>query len=185
MLAMNLLDMLIIATMCVMIVRGIFRGFFRETGSLAGVILGIWIGNVCHPTMTRYLQHYLPAVSYLPLLGFTLIFLMVLLACNVAGWGLSVLSKKIFLSWVDRALGAGLAVLKGIILTYLAMVLLTFFVPSQTPLVAGSNLAPVIIRSYQSMIGVVSPESYQKWKNKFYGYGKQAYQDLKKKNESH
>ncbi|MBW2205067.1 MAG: CvpA family protein, partial [Deltaproteobacteria bacterium] len=40
---MNLLDLIIIACMVFLIVRGIFRGFIREVGSLAGVILGIWL----------------------------------------------------------------------------------------------------------------------------------------------
>ena len=163
---MNLLDMLIIAAICIFIIRGVIRGFFREIGSLAGVVLGICLGNAYQPEMTVYLQQNLPNFSYLPLISFTIIFLFVLFLSNLAGWGLSIMLKKVFMAWVDRTFGASLAVLKGVILTYLAIVLLTFFIPSQTPLVAKSALAPLIIRSYQSMVGVISPDFYRRWKNK-------------------
>lgn len=164
---MNLLDMIIIAIMVFLIIRGILRGFFREIGSLAGVILGVWLAIRFHPQMTDYLKAYLPEVSFLNLVSFAIIFAIILLLCNLAGWGLKILFKKSLLGWLDRGLGSALAILKGIIVIYLAIVLLTFFVPSKTPLVAESRLAPLIIQSYQSIVAVVSPGTYQEWKKKF------------------
>ncbi|MEJ2724675.1 MAG: CvpA family protein, partial [Deltaproteobacteria bacterium] len=76
---------------------------------------------------------------------------------------------KSFLGWLDRTLGVGLAVTKGIILTYLAIVLLTFFVPAKTPLIARSKLAPWIVVSYQSMVRLISPEHYDRLKVKILG----------------
>ena len=169
---MNLLDLIIISTMVFLIVRGVFRGFFREMGSLAGVILGIWLANVYQPQMTDYLKRYLPASVFLSLISFGIIFAIVLVLCNLAGWGLKVMLKKALLGWADRCLGAGFAIVKGVVLTYLVIVLLTFFVPSKTPLLAGSRLAPLIIASYQSMVSIISPGSYQKWKKKLLGHTK-------------
>ena len=80
--------------------------------------------------------------SFLPVLGFALIFLVVLIGCNLAGWGLRILFKKTALGVVDRVLGAGLAVIKGVVITYLAIVILTVYVPPSTPLIAQSRLAP-------------------------------------------
>ena len=67
---MNLLDMIIIAGMIFVILRGIFRGFFRETGSLAGVVIGIWLANAYQPRMSDYLSSYLPPSKFLPLISF-------------------------------------------------------------------------------------------------------------------
>jgi membrane protein required for colicin V production len=169
---MNLLDLIIIATMVFLVIRGVFRGFFKEVGSLAGVILGIWLANLYHPHMTAYLKEYLPFTALLPFISFAAIFALVLVSCNVAGWGLKMLVKKAFLGWADKSLGAGFAVLKGIILTYLVIVLLTFLVPSRTPLIAESKLAPLIISSYQSMVSIISPGSYQEWKRKILAHTK-------------
>jgi membrane protein required for colicin V production len=180
---MNLLDLIIIATMIFLITRGIMRGFFREIGSIAGVILGILLANAYQPQMTGYLKAYLPSVKFfiIQLISFGLILTVVLILCNLAGWGLKTLFKKAFIGWSDRALGAGLAILKGIIITYLAIVLLTFFVPSKTPLIAKSKLAPLIISSYKSMVSTISPGSYQRWMKKFLGKKEEVSKVVSKK----
>jgi membrane protein required for colicin V production len=166
---MNLLDVLILACMVFLIVRGIFRGFTREVGSLAGVILGIWLACLYQPHMTAFLRHFLPAWKYLPLLSVALVIFIVLAFCNVAAWLLHKLIKKVFLGWADRTLGAGLAILKGVVIIYFVIVVMTFFVPSKSSFIAGSKLAPVITRSYQSIVGLFSPEAYQNLKKTFIG----------------
>ena len=77
--------------------------------------------------------------------------------------------EKVLLGWADKTMGAGLAILKGIIIVYFALVLLSVYIPSQTPLIARSKLAPIIITSYQSLSGLISPGAYQKWKKRFLG----------------
>lgn len=166
---MNVLDIMIIITMLFLFVRGLMRGFVREIASLAGVILGIVLAIRFQPQASTFIKTFLPPISFLPLLAFAGIFLVVLIVCNLLGWGFRWLFKKALLGWVDRTLGVGLAVIKGIILTYLVIVLLTFFLPAQTPLIAQSRLAPEIISSYQYMVGLISPEHYQNLKRKFTG----------------
>ncbi len=166
---MNLLDIIIVIIMIFLIVRGTFRGFFMEIASLAGVVLGILFGLQFTPQMSQSLRPYIPSFDLfaLQLISFAIVFAVILVVCNLCGRGLRILLKKTVLSWTDKGLGAGLAVLKGIVITYLAIVILTFFVPSKAPLVARSRLAPVIISSYQSIICVISPSTYQNWKRRF------------------
>lgn len=164
---MNLLDAAIIATMVFLIVRGIVRGVFREIGSLAGVVLGIWLANLYQPDMTAYLKDRLPSIQFLPLVSFALIFLVVFIASCLTGWALHMIFKKLFFGWADRSLGAGLAVLKGIIITYLVIVMLTFFLPSKAPLIAQSRISPLIVSSYQFIVGIVSPGAHERWRQKF------------------
>ncbi len=168
-LAMNMLDIVIIVIMIFLIVRGLFRGFFMEIASLAGVILGILLGLRLNPQMTGFLRPHLPSFDefVLQLASFAIILLVVLVLCNLTGKGLKILLKKTSLGWADKGLGAGLAVLKGIIVTYIAIVILTFLVPSKAPLVARSKLAPWVITSYQSIISLISPDFYQSWKRRF------------------
>ena len=166
---MNLLDIIIIVTMVYFIVKGVLRGFFREIASLVGIILGIWLANSYQPQMSEFLKSYIPSTQFLPLISFAAIFTLVLLICNLLGLTLKQIFKKALLGWLDRTLGIGIAIAKGVILTYLAIVLLTFFLPTQTPLIAKSRLAPLIIKSYQSMIQLISPDHYQQWKRKIMG----------------
>jgi membrane protein required for colicin V production len=170
---MNLLDIIIIVTMTFLVVKGIMRGFIREIASLAGVILGIWLANLFQPQMTDFLKSYLPSNQFLPLISFAVIFVSILVLCNLLGWTLKLLFKKAFLGWVDRSLGACLAITKGVIITYLVIVILTFFLPAKTPLIAQSKLAPFIIKSYQSMISLISPDHYRNLKRKIMGEKKE------------
>jgi len=164
---MNPLDLIIIIIMVFLIVRGIFRGFIREIASLAGVILGIWLANLYQPVMTDYLKVYLPSGKFLPIISFAVIFAIVLVLCNLAGWCLKMILKKTSLGWADRIFGASFSILKGIIVIYLAIIILTFFVPSKAPLITKSRLAPLIIASYQSMASLISPDFYQNLKRDF------------------
>lgn len=166
---MNLLDIVIIVTIVFLLLKGVLRGFIKEVASLMGVVLGIWLASIFHPQMANFLKPHLPSTSFLPLLSFVVIFTTVLILSNLSGTVVKLLFLKSILGWADRAMGAGLAVVKGVIITYLVIVLLTFFLPAKTPLIAKSKLAPLVIVSYQSMIRAISPERYKKWKEKIIG----------------
>ena len=166
---MNLLDVMIICTMVFFIVKGLLRGFIREIASLAGVILGILLASRFQPQVTASLKDHLPSIPFLPLVGFAVIFFSVLIGCNLSGWILKLLFKKALLGWADKTLGVGLAVLKGVIITYLVIILLTFFLPARTPLISNSTLAPLIVASYQSMVRLISPDHYRNWKKRLMG----------------
>jgi len=166
---MNLLDLIIISTLIFLVVKGLLRGFIRELASLAGVILGVLLGNHFQPQMTLYLKSYLPPTDYLPLISFASLFTLILIGCNLVGYLLKLLFSKVLLGWLDRTLGVWLALAKGVILIYLTIVILTFFVPTKTPLIAQSKLAPWIIVSYQSMIKFISPAQYENWKKRLFG----------------
>jgi membrane protein required for colicin V production len=166
---MNLLDIIILSTMGFLILKGLMRGFLREVASLAGVIAGIFLANFFQPQMTKYLDSYLPSMDVLPLISFGGIFLIVMLLSSILGWVLKFMFWKVLKGWSGRIIGAGLATIKGLILIYLVIILLFFFLPAKTPLIATSKLAPSIISSYQGMVGLISPDFYEKWKKKIMG----------------
>ena len=171
---MNILDIFILCTLVFFVVQGIFRGFLREIASLAGVVLGIFLGSRFQPEATALLKAHVLDFHYLPVVSFVLIFAMVLVASNILGYTMSFFFRKAFLGWVDRGLGVWLALTKGVIFTYLIIVLLTFFLPAKAPLVANSRLAPWVVLSYQSMLRLISPEQYEKWKSRILGNEEKA-----------
>lgn len=181
---MNPLDIAILATMIFLVVRGVLRGFMREVASLAGIVLGIWLAIRFETQVSGYLRPHLPSNQYLPLISFGVLFTLILLCCNLLGWVLSLAFKKALLGWADRILGAVLAVTKGVIITYLAIVLLTFYLPSQAPLIAKSKLAHLVTKSYQRIISLISPDHYQNLKKRFLGNGKKAGELVARKQES-
>ncbi|MFO7985915.1 MAG: CvpA family protein [Desulfatiglandaceae bacterium] len=166
---MNILDIIIGVLMAFFLVRGIYRGFFREIGSLAGVILGIWLAKLYQAPVTAFLGAYLPGGKFLPVISFALIFLVILAGCNLLGRTLKGLFAKALLGGVDRFLGGATAVLKGGIIIYFAIFFLTLFLPSKTPFIAQSQMAPVITGSCPSLISMISPDAYREWKQKLLG----------------
>jgi membrane protein required for colicin V production len=166
----NILDYIIIGVLVYLLIRGIMRGAVRETFSLVGVILGIWLGNMFQPWMTRMLSPYLPFPKLLPLLSFIFLFISIVIICNIIGWSIWLFVKKPAMGWFDRTLGAFFAILKGIVIIYLVIVMLTFYLsPSKTPLISGSKMAPIIISSYQKITAIIYPDHYKNWKNKIVG----------------
>lgn len=164
---MNILDIIIISVLCFFLIKGIIRGLVREIASLAGVVLGIILGIRLQASFSKVLAGYLPAGGYLSIVSFTLIFILIILLCNLVGWGIRVLIKKGALSGIDRAFGGGFALIKGIVILYLALVLITFFLPGRLPIIAGSRIAPWIIRSYQSMVKIIPFETSKKIKERW------------------
>jgi len=185
---MNILDIIIVGLLAFFLIKGIFRGFFREIASLAGIIFGLLIGNHYHPQMADYLKAYIPLQKALPLIGFFTLFIAVIIAFHLFGLLLNRLFKRLLIGWFDRTLGICFAMIKGIIISYLLIVLLTFFVPSTSPLIASSKSARLVIITYQSMARLISPDIYQEWKlkisnesktvGKVISQGKEAIKDI-------
>jgi membrane protein required for colicin V production len=161
---MNVLDFVILGVITFLVIKGIFRGFFREIASLAGIIFGFLVGNHYHPQMAALLKPYIPLEKSLSLIGFIILFFLVLIFFNLLGILMHHLFKRLFIGWFDKSLGLGIALLKGIIICYLFIVLLTFFMPSSSPLIARSKAARLVIVSYQSMASLMSPDLYKTWK---------------------
>jgi membrane protein required for colicin V production len=163
---MNILDIIIVGLIAFFFIKGIFRGFFREITSLAGVVFGIIIGNHYHPQMADYLKAYIPLEKPLPLISFIVLFIAVMIGFHLLGLLLHSLFKRLLIGWFDRTLGICFALIKGIIVSYLLIVVLTFFVPSTSPLIVSSKCARLVIITYQSMARLISPDLYQEWKKK-------------------
>jgi len=165
---MNILDYIILGLIAFFVLKGIFRGFFREIASLAGIIFGIWIGNHYYPQLANILKTYIPFEKFLSLISFFLLFVVVVILFNLFGIFLHHFFKKLLVAWLDRGLGFGLALIKGIIISYLLIVLLIFFIPSKSPLIARSTTARMVIVTYQSMSRHISPNLYKTWKKKIF-----------------
>jgi membrane protein required for colicin V production len=171
---MNILDYIILGLIAFFVVKGIFRGFFREISSLAGIIFGIWIGNHYYPQMANLLKAYIPLEKSLSLISFLLLFIVVVISFNLSGILLHHLFKKLLIAWLDRGLGFVLALIKGIIISYLLIVLLIFFIPSKSPLIAKSTTARMVIATYQSMSRLISPDLYKTWKKRIFKESKKV-----------
>ncbi|MBN1904800.1 MAG: CvpA family protein [Deltaproteobacteria bacterium] len=181
---MNILDYIILVPLLYFTIKGIIRGLIREVASLAGIMLGIWLGMVYQQELSMVLRDYLPDNRFIPLISIALIFVLLVILCNLAGWGIRLIFKKASLGWFDRLTGGLFAVIKTIFLAYVFIIILTFYTAKNGPLISESFLAPWIIRSYHSITGLVSPDHYEKWKKKIVGQADRLNSIIKEKEKN-
>ena len=165
---MNILDYIIIGLIAFFCIKGIFRGTLRELSSLAGIFFGLLIGNHYHHQTANLLRAYIPFEESLLLISFIMIFILVVIIFSLCGVLLHNIFKRLLISWFDRSLGFGFALIKGIIISYLLIVLLTFFMPSKSLLIAKSKAARLVTVTYQSMTRLISPDLYKTWKKRIH-----------------
>jgi len=116
--------------------------------------------------MANLLRAYIPFEKSLPLISFIILFILVVIVFNLFGSLLHHLFERLFIGWFDRSLGIAFALIKGIIVSYLLIVLLTFFMPSKSFLIAKSKAARLVTVTYQSMTRLISPDLYKTWKKR-------------------
>ncbi len=163
---MNILDCIILGLIVFFGVKGFFMGIFRELFSLAGIVCGFLIGNHYHPQTANLLRVYIPLKDSLPFIGFLALFTLVFIVFTLLGSLLHRMLKTLFVAWFDRGLGVFLALIKGTVISYLLIVLLTIFVPSSSPLITKSRVAPLVKVSFESMRMLISPDLYHMWEGR-------------------
>ncbi len=122
----SLIDLGIILFIVFFIVRGYQQGLVRQTMALIGLILGLRLAINNHQYVATWLQtQFFIQNSIAIIIGFALILFVVILIVNFIGWVMSGLAKLIFLSFFDRIIGAALGLVKGGIVVYLVILLIS------------------------------------------------------------
>lgn len=123
---MNGADILIIAIILVSVIVSLFRGFVRESLSLATWILAFWLGMV----FSERLAVLLPQVLHSPLLRISIAFGLLFIVTLVLGALLNNLAaqliKRTGLSGTDRSLGVLFGLARGGLLVVLLVLLAGF-----------------------------------------------------------
>jgi len=105
-------DILIIVFMGLMFIRGIFRGFLKEVFSLAGVIMGIYIGAHYHVILAVYLT-WLKHPVLIKIVAFLIVFIVTYTGFSILGLILRKIFQTLFLGWLDRILGSLFGLIEG------------------------------------------------------------------------
>jgi membrane protein required for colicin V production len=161
---MNILDLFILGLMTFFLIKGIFRGFFREISSLAGIVFGFLIGIRYRLQMANFLDAYLPFEKpLLILISIIILLLLVVIASNLLGAFLHNIFKRLFIGWLDRGLGIGFALVKGIIISYVLIALLNVFMPT-SPLITESKAVRMARAAPRVLSEIISADLFKTWK---------------------
>ncbi len=114
---MNFFDIIIIALVALLVINGVRKGFIISLATLAALILGVWVAVHFSNYLDSILMEQLkPSRKWLPILSFTITFLMVVLGVLLVAKLMEKIIDLVGLGIFNRLGGALLGLVKGVIL---------------------------------------------------------------------
>lgn len=152
----NILDPIFLVLVSLFGLRGYFKGLFRESFSLLGLILGFMVAARYDEPLGQALGEYwqFPSVV-LKAITFVGLFLAVYSLSNAAGWLLHRSAKVLFLQTVNRVGGVVLGAGKGaafLALGVLLLVSIPWVSPGTKQTMEGSYLAPPLYQLARELV---------------------------------
>lgn len=153
---MNMADAAILMFWLVCLIRGIFRGPVNELFSIAGVLVGLFAAAFFYPPVSRMLSGWIDSSSMRDLTCFLTIFGCLYLLMSVSGVIATYLLHLRRSGWMNRTLGAGLGLLKGMLVVAVLLVPLVSFLPKHATWIGGSAILPFENHLSEKMVHVLS-----------------------------
>ena len=143
---MSLLDLLLMVIVGGSIVFGFLAGFARAgvsfLAAVAGVLFGFWFYGI----PAGFIHRYAGSQTFSNIAGFLAVFFVCVLLGALLGKALAKLLKWTGLSWLDRMMGAGFGLVRGVIAAVAFVSILLAFTSKPVPnWMTGSFLLPYAI----------------------------------------
>ncbi len=119
---MPIIDIVIAVAIVISIVVGFIRGFVKEAISIAALVFAIWAALYFGPAVGNVSESWLSSEELQRWFGRVLVFAVILSIGGLLGWGISKLVRLSVLSGMDRFLGSGFGVVRGILLVAVAVI---------------------------------------------------------------
>jgi len=153
----SLLDLLLAVIVGGSIVSGFLAGFARAgvsfLAAIAGVLFGFWFYGI----PADFIHRYVGSQTFSNIAGFLVVFFVCVLMGALVGKLLAKLLKWTGLSWLDRMMGAGFGLVRGIIAAVAFVSILLAFTPKPVPnWMTGSMLLPYAIDA-SNMVATLAP----------------------------
>lgn len=171
---MNMADAAILIFWLVCLIRGIFRGTVNELFSIVGVLVGLFAAAFLYSPVSRMLSGWIDSSSMRDLTCFLTIFGCMYLLMTVCGVIATYLFHLRRSGWMNRVLGAGLGLLKGMLIVAVLLVPLVSFLPKNSPWISGSVIFPSENHFSEKMIHVLSSAIHEAFSSHIGDY-KQAW----------
>jgi len=142
----NWLDVWLAITFLISIVAGLGEGFTKAGIGLISSVLGLVLGLEYYRPLAVSLRPYISHTGTADLAGFLIVFIGISIVGSVASGILARFVHEVHLVWLDRLLGGGVGVIRGLLWAVVTIWALMAFLPV-TPgfVVSGSRLAPVVM----------------------------------------
>ncbi|MFH1034038.1 MAG: CvpA family protein [Pseudomonadota bacterium] len=164
----NILDLALLALLGFFVIRGLVRGFVREILGLLGAVAALFLGVAAYQPLAGFLRR----VSAIPAGWWDGVAFAILLAL-VFGFFVYLAAKVARLihagpfSSLDRLLGAGVGLAKGVLISYLLLNIMLMVLPlgmlsqpggDSGNLVSQSLVAPRVIQAGRFLLDLLPPD---------------------------
>lgn len=153
----NIVDLAFLVVAAFFLIRAILRGFVREILGLVGLVAAIFASALLYQPLGELLERLSGfQAQWWPAVGFALVLAVVFAVFVYLGYGLSRLIHQGPFSGLDRLLGAGVGLIKGLLVSYLLLNLLLLTSPFQAPTyLKKSRLAPYVVQGGRYLVDLV------------------------------
>ena len=167
---MNWVDVLLLLVIGLSVASGFGSGFARVGIGFIAAVFGIVCGFWFYGVAAAYVLDYVSSRAIANLVGFFVIFLIIVVLGAIVGRILAKFFKWVGLSWFDRLLGGGFGLLRGVVIAIALVTVLLAFAPSPPPhSVTDSKLMPYVIDA-SNILSDITPreikDSFQDTKDK-------------------
>lgn len=156
---MNWLDLVLALILLTSIWTAFTSGLARMVIGIAAAVLAYLFASWSYRMAGAMLLPYVTSATWANLLGFALVFLLVLFAGAIVSRIVQVLFRFTGLSVVDRLLGAAFGAVRGVLIgAVLVMVLLAFPPAAISHAVEGSQIAPYVTGAARGLAALAPHE---------------------------
>lgn len=142
---MNFLDFLLVVIVGWSVFTGFTAGFARVSIGFGATIVGIFCGFWFYRIPGAFLEEYLRSATAANLIGFFVVFAIIVLLGGLLAKLLSTAFKWVGLSWLDRLMGGSFGLVRGAILAVAVVTVITAFAPSPPPgFIVHSKVMPYV-----------------------------------------
>ncbi len=152
---MALIDWAIVIILIVSVLSAAKHGFFVESFSLAGVVLGLLLASWNYQKVLPWITEWVHSPGAAEAIAFIVIAIAVMVIAGLAGRLIRWSVRSIGLGWADRFVGAVFGLLKGCVLVTLGVMAISAFLPHVTWM-EQSKFAPYFLSAAHEA-SVVTP----------------------------
>ena len=181
---MNLLDLAILVIVVLVTVRGFSRGIIQEAATLFGIVASFFLAcyyyNELARFLLRYTQNYLVVLYFF---SFLLLFGLSLFLFRALGLLIKKMVRFTLFGWVDRLLGGVFGLIKGGVVVFFLITLLTLLLPKQSAFINNSRLFPRVIALTDQLTMLIPgkiTEDFNRKKQELRDYWEEKQQAIKK-----
>jgi len=156
---MNWLDIIIIVMLAVTTLMGLSRGLIGTVIPLVGIILGIVVAGHCYGSMAEWLSTWLESTSQAEIVGYLIIFALVVTAMLVVARMVSKLLDIMLMGWVDSVGGAAFGLIVGGVVAGALLTIIAKFFPSHVEgTFQDSALASFLLDKFPMVLYILPPQ---------------------------